>query len=90
MESGNMMDDKKLKDSELEQVCGGDDGGTGPNWKFVVNTNGTDLCREPKLQYVKKHLNCGTKLKFMGTLGRSSRVQLESGESGYVLSEDIR
>ena len=84
-----MMDDKKLKDSELEQVCGGDDGGTGPVWKFVVNPNGTDFCREPKLQYVRKHLNSRTKLKFISTFGRSSKVSLESGEIGYVLSEDI-
>ena len=89
MESGNMMDDKKLKDSELEQVCGGDDGGTGPGWKSVVNPKGTDFCREPKLQYVRKHLNKGTKLKLRGRFGISSKVSLESGEIGYVLSQDI-
>ena len=85
-----MMDDKKLKDSELEQVCGGDDGGTGPGWKSVVNPKGTDFCREPKLQYVYKHLNRGTKLKIIGKFERSSKVSLKSGEYGYVLSEDIR
>ncbi len=84
-----MMDDKKLKDSELEQVCGGDDGGTGLIRKRVTNPNGTDFCKDPAFHYVKKHLDCGTKLKITGTVGRSSKALLESGEFGYVLSRDL-
>ena len=85
-----MMDDKKLKDSELEQVCGGDDGGTWLDWMFVANPNGTDFCSGPELQYVYKHLNRGTKLKIIGKFERSSKVSLKGGEYGYVLSKDIR
>ena len=84
-----MMDDKKLKDSELEQVCGGDDGGTELIYKKVANTNGTDFCRDPTLNSVKKHLDCGTKLKITGTVGKSSGALLKSGEFGYVLSRDL-
>ena len=85
-----MIDDKKLKESELEQVCGGDDSGTEHIWKQVANANGTDLCRDPTLYAVKKHLNRGTKLKITGTVGRSSKALLKSGEFGYVLSRDLR
>lgn len=85
-----MMEDKKLKDSELEQVCGGDDGGAGLDWKVVVNPNGTDFYREPTLDSVNKHLDCGTKLIITGTFGRSSKALLEIGEFGYVLSRDVR
>ena len=85
-----MIDDKKLKESELEQVSGGDDGRTELIRKHVANPNGTDFCREPTLLSVKKHLNRGTILRFSGTVGRSSKVFLESGELGYVLSIDLR
>ena len=85
-----MMDDKKLKDSELEQVCGGDDGGTKLIRKFVVNPNGTDFCMEPTLLSVKKHLDCGTILRISGTVRGISKAFLESGELGYVLSSDLR
>lgn len=84
-----MIDDKKLKESELEQVCGGDDGGTWLDRKAVMNPNGTDFCREPSLHSVKKHLNKGTILRILGTVGISSKALLESGESGYVLSSDL-
>ncbi len=85
-----MMDDKKLKDSELEQVCGGDNGGTELIRKFVVNPNGTDFCIDLTLHSVKKHLNKGTILRISGTVRGSSKAFLESGEIGYVLSSDLR
>lgn len=83
-----MIDDKKLKESELEQVCGGDDSGTGGKRKSVVNPNGTDFCSDPCMYLVIKHLDFLTDVYMLSKTGKIAKVVFES-KSGYVLYKDL-
>lgn len=80
---------KKLHEEELVQVNGGD-GGTESKKAVVNNQNGTDLCSDPRLKHIKKHLKEGTKVKYSSKGYCSTCVWLDSGDYGYVNSNDIK
>lgn len=87
-----MMDDaKKLKDSELEQACGGDNR-YGDHDGYVINKNGTDLCFDFGLMMVKKHLEYATVIHCKdyskGIL--YTKIWTDNGEFGYVKTDDIK
>ena len=85
-----MMDDaKKLKDSELEQTCGGGDIRLGRHQGHVINPNGTDLYAELWLEVVKKHLEYFTEVYYDEKGPYSTRIRTENSEFGYVKNDDI-
>lgn len=79
---------KKLHEEELVQVNGGD-GGTEGIKAVIINQNGTDLCLDRYLRQIKKHLKLGTNVKYSSKEGCSTYVWLDSGDHGYVNSNDI-
>ena len=83
-----MGDMKKLHEEELVQVNGGD-GGTESKEAVIINQNGTDLCGDPFLRHIKKHLKYGINVKYSSKGNCSTYVWLDSGDYGYVNSNDI-
>ena len=88
-EKADKIDDKKLNEETLRDVSGGDGGVYWKPDRVVINQNGTDFCFDPSLITVLKHLDYKTQVCFIKGAQSSSRVRLESGESGYVRSEDL-
>lgn len=83
-----MMEDKKLKDSELEQVSGGY--GTEVYKGHVVNPNGTDLCSDNELHIVIRHLDYQTEVKYLAKGVCVTYVIIEHVGHGYINSNDLR